>query len=49
MTLEETARYLKTCENKGRITRNNGRPEEGMCEQFGYKRVIRNSTRRLIK
>jgi len=27
MTLEETARYLKTCENKSRIIRNNGRPE----------------------
>jgi len=36
MTLEETARYLKTCENKGRITRNNGHPEEGICEEFPY-------------
>ena len=36
MKLEETAKYLKRGGKMSRTTKNNCRPERGICEQFAY-------------
>jgi len=36
MKLEETAKYLKRVKNMNRITKDNSRPEGGICEQFTH-------------